>query len=211
MRNRLVALLAALAMTAGLLVGVTVNAPAASASCTTCHSITSAMHWFKGKWSSGPNSYTRYQRVQINSFTWNCRVRKYDTNDTMHQYPNPATASNARRKTAAAQSKVDLVRADRPMNHPTSTSTGSEPACANIVARQPLSWWNPFSWNWGKILKSFWKNIWNKCATGALQGVVGTASGTLAVNLLTRGARLYVGPQGYAALAIGGCIVNLSF
>jgi hypothetical protein len=75
----------------------------------------------------------------------------------------------------------------------------------------PNSWYNPGSWDWGHILGSTWNGIWNNCAKGSLTGVVGTASGTLIVNLLVRGGAVFVGPEGYAAIAIGGCVVNLVF
>lgn len=137
--------------------------------------ISYAISHLVGAWSTGPNTYTKWQRVQMLNFSRdNGNYRYYDTDDKMHQYPNPTL--------------VD--------------STG---------AVQPNSWWNPFSWDWSHIMSSAWNNIFKKCLQGAAQGVVGTASGTLTVNLLTRGAKLFVGPEGYAALAIGGCIVNITF
>lgn len=75
----------------------------------------------------------------------------------------------------------------------------------------PDSWFNPLSWHWSNILGTVWNNIVLKCAKGAAKGLVGTASGTLITNLLIRGAKLYVGPYGYAAMAIGGCSVDVLF
>lgn len=74
---------------------------------------------------------------------------------------------------------------------------------------KPLWRYNPFSWDRGHIPGSTWSALWNTCLSGAGSGVVGTASGTLAVNLLARGGLLVIGPQGYAAIAIGGCVVSL--
>lgn len=70
---------------------------------------------------------------------------------------------------------------------------------------QPDSWYNPASWDWGHIFSVLWSKV-AQCAKGAAKGLVGTASGTLAVNLLAKGAKLVPGPYGYAAVAIGGCV-----
>jgi hypothetical protein len=75
----------------------------------------------------------------------------------------------------------------------------------------PNSWYNPGSWDWGHILGATWSAIWNNCAKGAVTGVVGTASGAVIVNLIARGGVIFFGPGGYAAIAIGGCVVNLIF
>ncbi|UQX88734.1 hypothetical protein M6D93_01725 [Jatrophihabitans telluris] len=93
--------------------------------------------------------------------------------------------------------------------------TMSRPNVLSVGGRQhpnaiyPQSWWNPGSWDWGSILGSVWDGLWNKCAKGALTGVVGNASGSVIRKLVVRGARVYVGWQGYAVLAISGCVVNL--
>jgi hypothetical protein len=79
------------------------------------------------------------------------------------------------------------------------------------AAISPDSWYNPKTWDWRHILGATWDTIWSRCLKGALKGVVGTASGTLLVNLAARGGRLIVGPWGYAALAIGGCAVDAVF
>jgi hypothetical protein len=73
----------------------------------------------------------------------------------------------------------------------------------------PNSWFNPFSWDWGHILSATWNEIRNNCLSGAAQGVVGTASGTTIVNLPARGGKITPGPGGYAAIAIGGCVVSM--
>ncbi|MCW2540296.1 MAG: hypothetical protein JWN95_2021 [Frankiales bacterium] len=75
----------------------------------------------------------------------------------------------------------------------------------------PNSWYNPTTWDWGHILGATWNAVWSRCLKGALKGVVGTASGTLLINLAARGGTLFIGPWGYAALAIGGCTVDAVF
>lgn len=75
----------------------------------------------------------------------------------------------------------------------------------------PDSWYNPTTWDWGHILGSTWSAIWNNCLKGATAGVVGSASVTTATNLLARGGKLFVGPEGYAVIAFGGCVTNLVF
>lgn len=72
---------------------------------------------------------------------------------------------------------------------------------------QPNSWYNPASWDWGHILGTAWNATWNGCLKGSLTGLVGSAGGTLMVNLIARGGKVFVGPYGYAAIAVGGCIV----
>lgn len=76
---------------------------------------------------------------------------------------------------------------------------------------RPNSWYNPFSWDWGHILGSTWNAIWNNCVSGATNGTVGTASVDLAKKLLDRGAALVISPEGYLAVAIGGCFTTLVF
>ena len=41
-----------------------------------------------------------------------------------------------------------------------------------------------------------------------MKGIVGTAGSTLLVNLAPRGGAVFVGPWGYAAIAIGDCIAQ---
>jgi hypothetical protein len=67
---------------------------------------------------------------------------------------------------------------------------------------------NTLTWI-GGTSSSAWNAIWDNCLSGATAGVVGTASGTTIINLLARGGKIFVGPAGYAAIAIGGCVVNL--
>ena len=75
-------------------------------------------------------------------------------------------------------------------------------------------WANPFAWDWGHILSDAWNALWSKCIGGAAPDVGKLAIGTFATNLiakglLQRGAAIFVGPEGYAALAIGDCLFTL--
>lgn len=67
-------------------------------------------------------------------------------------------------------------------------------------------WWNPFSWDWSDILGKIYKNFVLPCLSGATEAFLPTVTGTVAINLLFDGAKLYVGPYGYAALIVGGCV-----
>lgn len=67
-------------------------------------------------------------------------------------------------------------------------------------------WAQPWTWDWGHILGEVWGSLWNRCLAGSVKGVVGTAGSTLLVNLIADGGKVYLGPYGYAAIAIGGCI-----
>lgn len=70
----------------------------------------------------------------------------------------------------------------------------------------PDTWYNPFSWDWGHILGSMWQHL-KDCLSGAAGAFLPSMGGTLAVNLLIHGGpKLYVGPAGYAAIAVGGCL-----
>jgi hypothetical protein len=75
----------------------------------------------------------------------------------------------------------------------------------------PNSWYNPTTWDWRHLLGATWNTIWSRCLKGALKGVVGSASGALLVNLVARGGKLFIGPWGYAAVAIGGCTADAVF
>lgn len=72
-------------------------------------------------------------------------------------------------------------------------------------------WWQFWHWNWGDILGWVWHHLLLQCVEGAAAGVVGKAGHTLAVKIITRGAQLVRlgGAEGYAALALGGCLANL--
>lgn len=79
-------------------------------------------------------------------------------------------------------------------------------AAAYPVVADP--WWNPFSWDWGKIAK--------KCGKGAAAAVLGTGGSTVITNVgLARAGRQLVqvagGGWGYVGLAGGGCVVGLFF
>lgn len=83
---------------------------------------------------------------------------------------------------------------------------------SRAASYQPLGhWWAPWTWHWRAILGTFWNSFMSKCLSGAIRNIVGVMSGTLIVNLLARAGKVFIGPYGYAALAVGGCIVNLAF
>jgi hypothetical protein len=118
----------------------------------------------------------------------------------MKQYPNPLVAS-------------PVTDQGRPTTTTGLSTGGTQPdaTCQTVPLGmiQPDSWWNPASWSWGKILGNTWSAIWNNCLSGAVKGTVGTASGALIVNLILRGGKVFLGPEGYAAIAISGCVVDL--
>ncbi len=95
-------------------------------------------------------------------------------------------------------------------------SAVSCPACemvgADVSAPDGLglpNWANPIKWNWHNMLGAAMDTIWNGCVKGALTGVVSTATATIAANLAARAAPIYLGPYGYAAFAIGSCVVGI--
>ena len=171
---------------------VPVMTPAAESVSTTHHSLAEARSYIVGRWTSGPNSYTRWQRIQITGSHKDLCFNFYDIDDVMHQYVDPTKAQPA----TALRVLVGCPQ-----------SAGA----AAVPSITPRSWYNPFSWDWGHIMSSTWNAIWDNCLKGATEGVVGTASGTTIVNLLARGGKVFVGPYGYAAIAIGGCVVNLAW
>ena len=78
-------------------------------------------------------------------------------------------------------------------------------------------WWNPFSWNWGKIWsksKSAIASTLKKCGEGALVTTLGLAVGTGTANVLitkysSNIAMVKVGGvYGYIGIAAAGCIMN---
>jgi hypothetical protein len=92
--------------------------------------------------------------------------------------------------------------------------THVSPAIAAAALRTSgvlASWWNPFSWDWGHILGSTWNAIWNNCMKGALAGVSLQATQSVAMKLIDRGARVFVGPSGYLSIAISSCVVAMVF
>lgn len=66
------------------------------------------------------------------------------------------------------------------------------------------SWYNPASWDWGHILRTAWDAMWNGCLKGSVTGLVGSAAGTLMVNLIAGGGKEFVGPYGYTVIASAG-------
>ncbi len=174
--------------------------PAAAAATTTHHSVAAARAYIVGKWTSGPNSYTKWQRIQITGSHQDPCFDFFDIDDVMHQYVDPTSPPSTRPVGPRQQGGIP---ADCPQGVPTAV-----PGVGRVV---PLSWYNPFSWDWGHILSSTWNTIWDNCLKGATEGVVGTASGATIVNLLARGGKVFVGPYGYAAIAVGGCVVNMAW
>lgn len=78
-------------------------------------------------------------------------------------------------------------------------------------------WWNPFSWNWGKIFRkasSVVANTLRRCGEGALVSTFGLAIATGTTNVLITKysstlARVKVGGvYGYVGIAAAGCIMN---
>lgn len=81
----------------------------------------------------------------------------------------------------------------------------------------PMSWWNPFSWPWGKWLKKSAKvvgSVLKKCAEGAIISTLGLGGGTASVNIIAKkvagkiAIRLAGGPWAYVSIAAGGCIMK---
>jgi hypothetical protein len=211
MRMRLVAVL----VTASTIFGLVAGTPPADAATKHHHTVAQAVTYLKGKWTTGPNTYTKWQRIQLTGFVkgWDCVHNRYAWNpqDVMHQYRNPTTAP-ALPSAAVARAATGGLPALVHLNGeaaPATTCTIPPGVVSRDASIHPDSWYNPASWNWGHILSKTWNAIWNHCLSGATQGVVGTASGTLVINLLARGGKVFVGPEGYAAIAIGGCVVNL--
>ena len=192
MFKRLWAVILPVALVVGLSAAVTSSAHAA----TTNHTVAQVEAYAKGKY-YGPTSFSGFGRATITSYSSyvSCTDRKtyYGAGLTMARYPNPTQVKGVR-------SSATLLA------KPGAT-------CEATPGMLPMSsdWWNPFSWDWGHILGSTWNTLWNNCVKGAASGVVGTASGTLIINLLIKAAKVFIGPEGYAALAIGGCVVDLLF
>jgi hypothetical protein len=132
----------------------------------------------------GPNSYTSWGKGTITGFTTPCGGTLSAATVAYKQYPSPLVAP---RVTPAAV------------------------LGPNICLIQPNDWWNPFSWDWSSILGSFWDQVWNKCISGALKGVVTTASGVKITELLIKGAKVGISPEGYVVLAISSCLISLSW
>ena len=205
MKGRLVAILATLAMVLGLIstgsasaappkapTANTVTTPAdvtpAGVGCPCRHPVT----WWTGQgtgYSYGPNKYTHYQKGTI--VGW--KKVSGATYAKLKLTANPALAGGG-----PAGSKTVTVN----------TTTG-QVYDSNGTIMQPNDWWNPFSWDWGKILGTM-EHILELCAQGVEKGVIGSASTTIIWNMILRGVHfIELTPQGLAAAAVGGCVLNI--
>lgn len=204
-----VVLIATLAVAATVASSTTVAANAT----TTHHSVSSVISHVTGK-TLGPKQATDWGKATITGFTsaYNCGNHKtyWTAKMSFKQYPNPLVA----------RAHINLGSTlSRPMDGPSLVSLSVQcPIGVKTMSvvtpdgmMHPDSWYNPTSWDWGSILGATWNNIVKKCLGGAATGLVGTASGTLIVNLIARGGKVFVGPYGYAAIAVGGCVVAVAF
>ena len=149
----------------------------------------------------GPNSYTRAEVGKITGYlkTVSCGGA------TAYAAKVSVTASPLRVTSATAKPDSTILP---PCG--ISQNTVHSPMLAGPDATmQPNSWWNPFSWNWKSIMGNVWNDIFVSCAEGATNGLVGGLVMNKAVPFILRGAEPEVGPSGYAALAVGGCLINI--
>jgi hypothetical protein len=81
-------------------------------------------------------------------------------------------------------------------------------------------WWNPFSWDWGKIVRTTVSAIGSaltKCGAGALKLVLEVAIGTGTTNFLmekvgsTAARAWFGGVYGYIGFAVAGCIMAILY
>jgi hypothetical protein len=197
MSVRLRALTMSLTLVAGLLVAPTANAA------TTQHTVDGVKRWAIGKY-YGPTQYSDWGKATITGWSLPCGSTKYSAIVSITQGVDP---------TFSPASKTDKTNKTKKATRDGSTSPASTCPTAYSAgdgSSQPDSWYNPFSWDWGSILGSFWDNIFLKCASGAIAGPVGTAGTNVLVKLLIRGAKVYRSPQGWAILAIAGCWAAIS-
>lgn len=91
----------------------------------------------------------------------------------------------------------------------TTLTNGANPTMRPNMPMKGGLWYEPWTWDWDHIMGQIWDEIWNACVHSALSSVVGTAGTTLATNLLARGAKIVIGPEGYAYLAFGSCLAGI--
>ncbi|HET7174360.1 MAG TPA: hypothetical protein VFI30_08860 [Nocardioidaceae bacterium] len=171
-------------------------------------SVSYVLNHVKGR-SLGPSWKTSYGRLTITGFRHPNRYWYPKRKVTYGGSPIAIRSGAAADRPADASSESDgtayrlLGRSYQPR------AVSYQPGA---VSYQPLGhWWAPWTWNWRAILGTFWNSFMSKCLSGAIRNIVGVMSGTLIVNLLARAGKVFIGPYGYAALAVGGCIVNLAF
>lgn len=136
--------------------------------------------------SVGPNAYTYYGKATIKGFTTVNGKRKPSL--SIVQYPSPL---------------VGLLV-------PSSISGGMDGRQITRPIMQPDTWYQPWTWNWPKILGTSWDYVYNGCLHGALVGAMGAIGTQAAVGWLVRGAEMYLGPEAVVAVAIGGCWADLT-
>jgi len=121
--------------------------------------------------------------------------------------PNAYTYNGEFTITGWVQSGKYWVRTRSTVTCPVCTTSGLNPQA--VTPDGLPRWANPADWDWGSILGKVWFTFWDNCGKGALTGLIGTATTTVATNLVAVGAKTFVGPYGYAMMAVGGCIMNL--
>lgn len=147
-------------------------------------SLATGLATMRGKYYGG-NAWTGYGRATINGFTRDA-AGKYHRTLTMAYTGNTTIANGIK----------------------TGPNVGPEAIHPGPIMG-PNSWYNPGSWDWGHILGVTWSFLWNDCLKGAVGGDVGAVGTQLATELLIKGG-LAITWQGYAAVAIGGCMANLA-
>lgn len=80
---------------------------------------------------------------------------------------------------------------------------------ADVTPDSLPGWADPAHWHWSYILGKAWSDLWDGCVKGAVGGVIGIAGSTLAANLVARGGAVYLGPWGYAAIAVANCVIGV--
>lgn len=133
----------------------------------------------------GPSAATYYGRATIKGFTTVNGKRKATLGLT--QYPSPLIG-------AAFPGTIGIPN----------TGYGRPPTMS------PDSWYQPWTWNWPKIIGTSWDYVWNGCLKGSLIGSMGAIGTQAAVGLLVRGASMFLGPEAVVAVAIGSCWADMT-
>lgn len=191
-----------------VIVSVTSTVVPASAS-TTHHSVAGLIAHTTGK-TLGPNGYTDWGKATISSYSSYYDCNRHETywrrSLSMKQYPNPLGV-----QAVGAQTGPPITLSGG-VSGPNSCPSGPvRMTLGPDGMMHPDSWYNPASWDWGGILGSVWDRVISRCLSGAQAGVVPAASGTLIVNIIARGGKVFVGPEGYAAIAVGGCVMGVFY